>query len=156
MAGTSMCVSSESQTQRDCHKLHLLEPYLNLTTECRRGFRSCSLKMSKLLFLLELVASSQVNPQVAYCSISCIFSRRLLLNVNMMAQPVKNLPAMLEIWVWSLIPGEGNGNTLQYSCLENSMDRGVWWATVSEDCKQSDTAEERTLSLSCYFLRAPP
>ena len=79
--------------------LHLLEPYLNLTTECRRGFRSCSLKMSKLLFLLELVASSQVNPQVAYCSVSCIFSRRLLLNVNMMAQPVKNLPAMLEIWV---------------------------------------------------------
>ena len=27
-------------------------------------------------------------------------------------------------------PGEGNGNPLQYSCLENSMDRGVWWATV--------------------------
>ena len=27
-------------------------------------------------------------------------------------------------------PGEGNGNTLQYSCLENSMDRGAWWATV--------------------------
>ena len=53
-------------------------------------------------------------------------------------------------------PGEGNGNTLQYSCLENSMDRGVWWATVSEDCKQSDTAEEITFSLSCYFLRAPP
>ena len=27
-------------------------------------------------------------------------------------------------------PGEGNGNTLQYSCLENSMDRGAWQATV--------------------------
>ena len=27
-------------------------------------------------------------------------------------------------------PGEGNGNRLQYSCLENSMDRGAWWATV--------------------------
>ena len=27
-------------------------------------------------------------------------------------------------------PGEENGNPLQYSCLENSMDRGVWWATV--------------------------
>ena len=27
-------------------------------------------------------------------------------------------------------PGEGNGNTLQNSCLENSMDRGAWWATV--------------------------
>ena len=35
----------------------------------------------------------------------------------------------------SLIPGsgrsgEGNGNPLQYSCLENSMDGGAWWATV--------------------------
>ena len=27
-------------------------------------------------------------------------------------------------------PGEGNGNPLQYSCLENRMDRGAWWATV--------------------------
>ena len=27
-------------------------------------------------------------------------------------------------------PGEGNGNSLQYSCLENSMDGGAWWATV--------------------------
>jgi len=26
--------------------------------------------------------------------------------------------------------GVGNGNTLMYSCLENSMDRGVWWAAV--------------------------
>ena len=28
------------------------------------------------------------------------------------------------------LPGEGNGNPLQYSCLENSTDRGAWWATV--------------------------
>ena len=27
-------------------------------------------------------------------------------------------------------PGEGNGNPLQYSCLENSMGGGAWWATV--------------------------
>ena len=27
-------------------------------------------------------------------------------------------------------PGEGNGNPLQYSCLENSMDRRAWWVTV--------------------------
>ena len=31
---------------------------------------------------------------------------------------------------WGRSPGEGNGNSLQYSCLENSMDRGAWWATV--------------------------
>ena len=27
-------------------------------------------------------------------------------------------------------PGEGNGNPLQYSCLENPMEGGAWWATV--------------------------
>ena len=27
-------------------------------------------------------------------------------------------------------PGEGNGNPLKYSCLDNSMDRGAWWAIV--------------------------
>ena len=27
-------------------------------------------------------------------------------------------------------PGEGNGNPLQYSCLESSIDRGAWWATA--------------------------
>ena len=27
-------------------------------------------------------------------------------------------------------PGEGHGNPLQYSCLENPMDRGAWWATA--------------------------
>ena len=29
-------------------------------------------------------------------------------------------------------PGEGNGNPFQYSCLDNSMDRGAWWAIVHE------------------------
>ena len=29
-------------------------------------------------------------------------------------------------------PGEGNGNPLQYSCLENPVDGGAWWATVQE------------------------
>ena len=32
-------------------------------------------------------------------------------------------------------PGKGNGNPLQYSCLENSIDRGAWWATVHEVAK---------------------
>ena len=31
---------------------------------------------------------------------------------------------------WGRSPGEGNGNPLQYSCLENPMDIGAWWATV--------------------------
>ena len=31
---------------------------------------------------------------------------------------------------WERSPAEGNGNPLQYSCLENPMDREAWWATV--------------------------
>ena len=30
----------------------------------------------------------------------------------------------------SIVPGEGHHNPFQYSCLENPMDRGAWWATV--------------------------
>ena len=36
-------------------------------------------------------------------------------------------------------PGEGNGNPLQYSCLENLMDRAAWWAI--EGLTESDTTE---------------
>ena len=38
--------------------------------------------------------------------------------------------------------GEGNGNTLQYSCLGNPMDRGAWWATVHGVTKESDMTEQ--------------
>ena len=38
-------------------------------------------------------------------------------------------------------PGEGNGNQLQYFCLENPMDRGAWRATVHGGHKQSDMTE---------------
>ena len=60
---------------------------------------------------------------------------------------VKNLPANVgDARDVGLIPGserspgEGNGNPLQYSCLENSMDRGAWWATVHETA-ELDTTE---------------
>ena len=38
-------------------------------------------------------------------------------------------------------PGEGNGNTLQYSCLENPMDGRAWWATLHGVAKKSDPTE---------------
>ena len=35
-------------------------------------------------------------------------------------------------------PGEGNGNSFQYSCLGNPVDRRSWWATIHGDTKESD------------------
>ena len=59
---------------------------------------------------------------------------------SLIVQSVNNLPAMQESACDAGDPGsipvsrrsrrEGNGNPLQYSCLENPMDRGTWWATV--------------------------
>ena len=37
--------------------------------------------------------------------------------------------------------GGGNGNPLQYSCLENPKDKGAWWTTVYGVAKESDTVE---------------
>ena len=68
-----------------------------------------------------------------------------------MAQTIKNLPAMQET---SLIlgsgrsPGEGNGNPLQYSYLENFTDRGALWAIV-HGIAESDLT--RCLTLSLFF-----
>ena len=63
---------------------------------------------------------------------------------------VKNLPANAgDVRDVGLIPGSGrsprggNGYPLQYSCLENSMDRRTWWATVLEAAK-SDLTEGLT------------
>ena len=40
-------------------------------------------------------------------------------------------------------PGDGNGNPLQYSCLENPMDRGAWWATVRGVAKSQTQLSEK-------------
>ena len=40
-----------------------------------------------------------------------------------------------------MYPGGGHGNPLQYSCLENPMDREAWWATVHGVAKESDITE---------------
>ena len=64
---------------------------------------------------------------------------------------VKNLPA--NAGDLSSIPGlgrslgEGHGNSLQYSCLENSMDRGAWQATVHGIAQLSDWARTRVTHL---------
>ena len=57
----------------------------------------------------------------------------------LVAQTVKNQPAMQETRVRTLGWEEGIGNPLQYSCLENPMYRGAWWGPWGR--KDSDTVE---------------
>ena len=59
---------------------------------------------------------------------------------------VNNLPAMLKIPGSGRPPREGNGNPLQYSCLDKSMDRGAWQATDhSRVHKELDMTEQLQL-----------
>ena len=43
-------------------------------------------------------------------------------------------------------PGEGNGYPFQFSCLENPMDRGAWWATVHGGHKKSGMTERLNIA----------
>ena len=53
-------------------------------------------------------------------------------------------------------PGEGSGSSLQYSCLENSIDRGAWWATIHGVAKSQAWLKgltvPRSLSLGLYCI----
>ena len=58
-----------------------------------------------------------------------------------MARLVKNQPANADsVPGLGRSPGGGNGSPFQYSCLENSMGRGAWWATI-HGVTVSDTTE---------------
>ena len=51
-------------------------------------------------------------------------------------------------------PGEGNGNSLQYSCLGHPVDRGAWWATVHGVTKESVTTWQlnKYLTVEMYHI----
>ena len=48
-------------------------------------------------------------------------------------------------------PGEGNGNPLQYSCLENPMEGGAWWATVHRVAKSRTRLSDFTFTFMKFF-----
>ena len=74
---------------------------------------------------------------------------------SLVAQTVKHLPAMWEAQVpeSGRSPGEGNGNPLQYSCLENPMDGGAWWATVHGVAKSRTQLSDFTFTKGIFHAK---
>ena len=89
-----------------------MKPFPSQWTKCRKVSETCILHFSRNVW-------------------SAFFEVDKTIWASLVAELVKNPPAML-----GSIPGsgrfsrEGHGNPLQYSCLENPMDRGAWRATV--------------------------
>jgi len=85
---------------------------------------------------------------------------RCLIRASQVALVAKNLPANAgDIRGMDLIPGSGrspgigHGNPLQYSCLENPMDRGAWWVTVHGVAKSLTQTEVTWCTHTPRFLK---
>lgn len=78
--------------------------------------------------------------RIQNCKVTLIFKASLV------AQTMKNLPAIQESWVQSLAQEDplkkAMATLLQYSCLENLMDKRTWQATVHGGHKELDTTEQ--------------
>ena len=66
---------------------------------------------------------------------------------------VKNLPDIAGDSIFGLerSPGRGNGNPLQYSCLENPMDREAWWAIIHRVAKSQMGLNDKTTTMHIDF-----
>ena len=65
----------------------------------------------------------------------------------MLLSVVQQSDSVMYMYIYTHNIGEGNGNPLQYSCLENPMDRGAWWAIV-HGVKKSQTLSDE----ACIYI----
>ena len=103
----------------------------------RFGTSCCSMSSSNCCFLTCIQVSQEAGQVVWYSHLLKNFPQ-FLSSTQSKASPggsevkasASNARDLGSIPGSGRSPGEGNGNTLQYSCLENPMDRGAWQATV--------------------------
>ena len=71
--------------------------------------------------------------------------------------PASNAGDLGSIPGWGRSPGEGNGNPLQYACLENPMDRGAWQVTVHGVARvRQDVVTEPSIVMSLILSKDLP
>ena len=81
-----------------------------------------------------------------YVCISICFANKTML------YHVSSFHIFYELTHRSLVTGEGNGTPLQYSCLENPMDRGAWWAAIHGVEKSRTRQSDFTLTFHFHAL----
>ena len=113
-----------------------------------------------------------VNKRVWNAVLGCSLKNDRMISVHFQGKPF-SITAILvyaptsntkEAKVWTFLwrpTGEGNGTPLQYSCLENPMDAGVWWATVHGVAKSQTRLKWLSSSSSAFAtllltIRATP
>ena len=111
----------------------------NSLFRCFLGQKCCAMEIQYYLEWLQIVLPTsgifKMFQIMVYQSYNFHVFENIYVNfVSLVAQRLKHLPPMREtpdsIPGLGRSPGEGNGNPLQYSCLENPMDRGAWWAII--------------------------
>ena len=120
-----------------CHFYHVLNSHLYLYYIWILLFTViCSIYESVLHFLLRFaIVHNMLEYFQVFKSTLLLLSFKNYLILNRLPQSLSGKESAcqhrrhgFDPWVGK-IPGEGNGNPLQYSCLGSAMDRGAWWAT---------------------------
>ena len=112
------------------------------TTTIKLQIGTTTLETFLTLIMLNVRKKGKVNSRLLGGMLPQLWDGFIWLSASQVALMVDSPPASAEdirdlgsIPGLERYPGEGNGNPLQYSCLENPMDRGVWWTTVHRVAK---------------------
>ena len=113
-----------------CYQTHFLQRILNIYAKCPSTWIFAFLRQPAHM-------QNSMQKQMFFEALTYFWSKLKWREVFPGGSVVKNSPANAEdirfansIPGWRRSPGGGRGNPLQYSCLENVMDRGAWWAAV--------------------------
>ena len=153
-------------------KSGLLSPFNFLTHTCSIPWTSTSWEVYQMLrstspfFPVEAILkldghwSSNLSYQVSVVTELEVSIEKC--GASWVAPVLKNPPAKAGdkrdaglIYVSERSPGEGHGNLLQYSCLENSMDREAWQATVHKVTKSQTRLKQLNVHVEKYTSRFP-